>query len=84
MATNALHTSPIGLFELNASLTATDEEKYLTMLALAEGKLSESDFAAWLRGRIGTGAGSQAHDPQKKYVAKRRRLRPRARTRAAR
>ena len=53
-----------------AELVATDEEKYLTMLALAEGKLSESEFAAWLRVRIRTGAGSQAHEPRKAYRAK--------------
>jgi death-on-curing protein len=53
-----------------AELVATDEEKYLTMLALAEGKLHESDFAAWLRARIRTGAGRQAHEPRKAYRAK--------------
>lgn len=36
--------------ELNgAELVATDEGKYVAMLALAEGKLAERDFAAWLR-----------------------------------
>ena len=54
------HVAYRTFLELNGvDLTATDEEKYLTMLALAESKLSESDFAAWLCGRIGTGAGSQ-------------------------
>ena len=31
---------------------ATQEEKYLTFLALAEGRLSEEELAAWLRARI--------------------------------
>ena len=31
---------------------ASDEEKYVTMLVLAEGKLSERQFAAWLRERL--------------------------------
>src|SRR5215467_5438871 len=31
-----------------AELVATDEEKYVVMLALAEGKLAEHDFATWL------------------------------------
>lgn len=32
-----------------AELVATQEEKYLTILALAEGKLKPEEFAAWLR-----------------------------------
>lgn len=31
---------------------ASDSEKVLKMLALAEGSLSEADFAAWLRGAL--------------------------------
>jgi death-on-curing protein len=39
--------------ELNgATLTASDDEKYVTILALAEGKLPEPQFAAWLRQRL--------------------------------
>jgi death-on-curing protein len=35
--------------ELNGySLAATDEQLYLVFLSLAEGSLSESEFAAWL------------------------------------
>ncbi len=33
-------------------LEAGDEDKYLTVLALAEGKLAEADFAKWLRHHI--------------------------------
>ena len=64
--------------ELNgATLDAEDLDLYPQYLALAEGKLSEPDFAAWLRSRIRTGAGSQAHEPRKRYRAK-----PRATRRA--
>ena len=62
-----------------AELVATDEEKYIAMLALAEGKLGESDFAAWLRARIRAGAGSQAHQPQGAYRVAQRGTRTRAR-----
>lgn len=36
----------------HAQLEATADEKYLTILSLAEGSLSEADFAAWLRTRL--------------------------------
>lgn len=36
----------------DADLAGTDEEKYVAMIALAEGKLAERDFAAWLRERL--------------------------------
>lgn len=36
----------------DAELLATDEDKYLAMLQLAEGSLDEAGFAAWLRPRI--------------------------------
>src|SRR6185295_1512295 len=35
-----------------ADFNATDQEKYVTMVALAEGKLGERDFAGWLRERV--------------------------------
>jgi death on curing protein len=38
----------------DAELQATPEEKYLTILALAEGKLKLEEFAAWLRAHIQT------------------------------
>jgi death on curing protein len=55
-----------------AELVATDEEKYVAMLALAEGKLAERDFAAWLRERLGLPSKREAHEPRKVYRAKRR------------
>ncbi|MEP7042227.1 MAG: type II toxin-antitoxin system death-on-curing family toxin [Dokdonella sp.] len=36
----------------NAVLVAGDEDKYIAMLSLAEGSLSEADFATWLRQRL--------------------------------
>jgi hypothetical protein len=43
---------------LNApSSSLTAEEKYITMMALAEGKLTERDFAAWLRERVRASGG---------------------------
>jgi death-on-curing protein len=52
-------------------LDATDEEKYIAMLALAEGKLSERDFAAWLRAHLRLTPHGEAHEPRKPYRAKR-------------
>lgn len=60
-----------------AELVATDEEKYLTMLGLAEGKLSERDFAAWLRGRVHERGRGQAHEPRPAYRAQVRTARSR-------
>ena len=51
-------------------LVASDEEKYLTMLALAEGKLSETDFAAWLRAHIQSNTRNQVHESRGGYKAK--------------
>ena len=68
-----------------AELVATDEEKYLTMLALAEGKLGERHFAAWLREHVRTRGRSEAHEPRPAYQAKARVAQPRRRPlRAAR
>ena len=59
--------------ELNgAELLATDEEKYAAMLALAEGKLAEGDFAAWLRERLQLPSRGEAHEPRKRYRARAR------------
>lgn len=53
-----------------AELVATDEEKYVAMLALAEGRLAERDFAAWLRERLRLAPRGEAHEPRKPYRAK--------------
>ncbi len=47
----------------DGELRATGEEKYAAMLGLAEGRLSEADFAAWLRARIRRPPRKQAHAP---------------------
>jgi death-on-curing protein len=36
----------------DGELVATDEDKYIAMLGLAEGSVSEPEFAEWLRPRI--------------------------------
>ena len=53
-----------------AELDAPDEYKYLTMLALAEGKLAEKDFAAWLRAHVRTDKPDKLHEPRAAYKAK--------------
>lgn len=65
-----------------AELIATDEDKYLAMLTLAEGSLSEADFAAWLRERLKVARPNEAHEPNEPYVVKRGR--PVTKVRAAR
>jgi death-on-curing protein len=60
-------------FELNgATLEAEDLELYPLYLALAEGKLSERDFAAWLRTRARTRGRNAAHESRPAYRAKAR------------
>lgn len=56
-----------------AELIATEEDKYVAMLALAEGKLSERDFAAWLRERLRSDPPAAAHEAGADYRAPRRR-----------
>jgi death-on-curing protein len=72
--------------ELNgATLEADDLELYPLYLALAEGKLGERDFAAWLRGRVRTRRRGEAHGPRSAYQAKPRAARSRrTQSRAAR
>jgi death-on-curing protein len=53
-----------------ADLNATDEQKYVAMLSLAEGKLEERDFAAWLRERLRLATRGSAHEPRKPYPKK--------------
>jgi len=61
------HVAYRTFLELNgAELAATDEEKYVAMLALAEGKLAEREFAAWLRERLQLAPRGEAHEPRRK------------------
>lgn len=63
----------------HAQLEASADEKYVTILGLAEGRLSEVEFAGWLRAhlRLAPG-GSGVQEPRAPYAAKKR-----ARRRAA-
>lgn len=59
--------------ELNAAkLEADDLDLYPLYLALAEGKLTEREFAAWLRERLRFARHSEMHERRKPYRAKRR------------
>ena len=51
----------------DGELAATDEEKYIAMLGLAEGSVDEAEFAAWLRARIRRPAGLGVHEPSASY-----------------
>jgi death-on-curing protein len=52
----------------DGELIATDEEKYIVMLRLAEGSLPEADFAAWLRARIRRSEGREVHETAAGYA----------------
>ncbi|MGH8164218.1 MAG: type II toxin-antitoxin system death-on-curing family toxin [Rhodanobacteraceae bacterium] len=55
----------------DVELEASDEDKYVTMLALAEGALKEKAFAAWLRQHITMKPGRRVQEPRaKKYRAR--------------
>lgn len=49
-------------------LVASDEEKYVTMVALAEGGLPEIELAAWLREHIRLDAGSSVNELPTRYA----------------
>lgn len=53
----------------DATLVASEEEKYVAMLALAEGAMTEADFAAWLRRHIQAVPGDEVHEPRPGYAA---------------
>ena len=52
----------------DAELKASDEDKYLIMVRLAEGSLDESAFAAWLRPRIVLAHGHKVQEPRRRYA----------------
>lgn len=57
--------------ELNgATLEAGDLNLFQHYLALAEGKLSERDFATWLRRHIRPQSGHGVHEPPASYKAR--------------
>ncbi|MEQ1513152.1 MAG: type II toxin-antitoxin system death-on-curing family toxin [Lysobacteraceae bacterium] len=51
----------------DARLIASDEEKYITMLKLAEGSLTEDDFAEWLRRHLILATKGNVNEPQAAY-----------------
>lgn len=53
-----------------ATVTATDEDKYITTLSLAEGSLPEADFATWLRRHLQLEPGNEVHEPRPSYRKK--------------
>jgi death-on-curing protein len=55
----------------DAQLVASDEEKYMQMLTLAEGSLAEADFAAWLRPRLQSQASNAVHEARPPYRRRR-------------
>jgi death-on-curing protein len=48
---------------------AGDEDKYLAMLAVAEGQWTVEQFAAWLRPRIRPHKADEVHEPKRTYKA---------------
>lgn len=52
----------------DAALEAGDLALYPVYLALAEGRLAEADFAAWLRHRIVLQAGNQLQETRARYA----------------
>ena len=55
-----------------ANLVASDEDKYLTFLALGEGRLSVADLATWLRPRLQTDAPHRVQERRPRYTARKR------------
>jgi death-on-curing protein len=62
----------------DAELEATQEEKYLAILSLAESKMSEKEFAVWLRARIRVTTRGQVQEARAQYKAS-----PKARSKKA-
>lgn len=59
------HVSYRTFLELNdVELETTLEQKYLTILALAESKLTEAEFAAWLRSHLVSQPKGQVQEPK--------------------
>ncbi|HZX69861.1 MAG TPA: type II toxin-antitoxin system death-on-curing family toxin [Rhodanobacter sp.] len=52
----------------DGTIDASDLELYPRYLALAEGSLSEAEFAAWLREHITLDAGQRVNEPRARYT----------------
>ena len=73
--------------ELNGGhLEADDPDLYVQYLALAEGKLPEPDFAAWLRLHLQLPRSGAVHEPRPRYANSKRAIaskrKPKARKKA--
>jgi len=51
-----------------AELIASDKDKYLNMLALAEGSMAEAEFAAWLREHLQMDTTGAVNEPAAEYA----------------
>lgn len=51
----------------DAELVATDEDKYIAMLRLAEGSLTEAEFTDWLRPRLVLSTVDSVNEPVAAY-----------------
>lgn len=51
----------------DAGLVASDEEKYITMLKLAEGSLTEDELTAWLRAHLVLDTGNAVNETPAAY-----------------
>lgn len=49
-------------------MTASDEDKYVVMVSLAEGSLPEAEFAEWLRQHVVFYAGKSVNEPRARYA----------------
>ncbi|MFA5940438.1 MAG: type II toxin-antitoxin system death-on-curing family toxin [Sinimarinibacterium sp.] len=59
--------------ELNgAELDASAEDKYVTILGLAESRISEAEFADWLRAHLHIESGGAVQETRARYAAKKR------------
>lgn len=62
------HVSYRTFLELNdVELEASLEDKYLTILGLAEGRLKEKEFAAWLRSHLTSKPRDKVQEPKAHY-----------------
>lgn len=52
----------------DARLDASLDEMYVQMLSLAEGSLSEAQFATWLRTHLRIDAGGKVNEPRQRYA----------------
>lgn len=52
-----------------ADLMAPDEEKYTSMIGLAEGTLGEAEFADWLRRHLVVHGSGRLNEPRADYAA---------------